>query len=94
MSAARASGADLASSLKRNPFWTLGVRPGRQGGAGCRGGAVRDHESYIGEIRVAALESSNFENSNFESSESSNFESSNFESSSFASSNFEWGSSP
>ena len=29
MSVARASGTDLASSLKRNTFWTLGVRPGR-----------------------------------------------------------------
>ena len=38
MSAARASGTDVASSLKRNTFWTLGVRPGRLGGARCRGG--------------------------------------------------------
>ena len=37
MSAARASGTDLASSLKRNTFLTLGVRPvGR--GPGVRAG--------------------------------------------------------
>ena len=51
MSAARASGTDLASSLKRNTFLTLEVRPaggpgsvrdggtrGALGGAGRRGG--------------------------------------------------------
>ena len=36
MSAARASGTDLASSLKRNTFLTLGVRPA--GGPGDPGG--------------------------------------------------------
>ena len=32
MSAARASGTDLASSLKQNTFLTLGVRPAGVGG--------------------------------------------------------------
>ena len=51
MSAARASGTDLASSLKRNTFWTLGVRPGRgaagEPGTGGHAGA-RDGGGYAG----------------------------------------------
>ena len=48
MSAARASGMDLASSLKRNTFLTLGVRPmggGLRGTGGHAGGPEGGHGS-------------------------------------------------
>ena len=38
MVVARASGTDLASSLKRNTFWTLEVRPVGGSGSGRDGG--------------------------------------------------------
>ena len=42
----RASGTDLASSLKRNTFWTLGVRPDG-GRTGPRDGGARGAPGYV-----------------------------------------------
>ena len=58
MGVARASGTDLASSLKRNTFWALEVRPGRgaAGGPGTGGhggpGPETDREGTLAGLSI------------------------------------------